>query len=132
MFTSGVNQVRPSLWLVVQEIVRSQIVAFVVFWLAVFAPVTCQYHGMMVDWFDSPPSSFMLHLDSPPGPAHVSHALQNHQMTPDVTLLMSMLTMMLPGSVVFRPAVSHTSLLLGRPIYARQRVLPPLVPPPRS
>ena len=141
MVAPGVKQYHtpPSdtLWLVLQEMVRCQIVAFVVFWLVVFAPVTCQYHGLMVDWLgsESPvmPGSMPMMESSPDitGAGSPADAFRNHQRTSDVTLTMSLFTVVLPRHIVFIPAMKGSELPLTDSVYAQEHAWPPLDPPPR-
>ena len=129
-------------WWVFQETARRQIVAWVVLWLVVYAPVTCQYHGLMIDWFGAQAEdpAFMSHQPLPmavaspdlPRSAHASPALQNHQMTSDAIQIMSLLSLMLPAGMIVLLAAIRRRFSLSRPILIRQRSLPPLEPPPRS
>ena len=129
-------------WLVFQAMARRQIVAWVALWLVVYAPVTCQYHGLMINWFGAQAEdpAFMSHpplpmaVSSPdlPGTAHPSPTLQNHQVTSDAIQIMSLLSLMLPAGMIALPAATRTRFSLTRPIPIRQRSLPPLEPPPRS
>ncbi len=120
---------------------RRQIVAWVVLWLVVYAPVTCQYHGLMLDWFGAqaedpafmsrqPPLTAVASPDLPRG-AHPFPALQNHQMTSDAIQIMSLLSLMLPAVLIALPAATRTGFSLTRPVPVHQRSLPPLEPPPR-
>jgi hypothetical protein len=129
-------------WWVFQETARRQIVAWVVLWLVVYAPVTCQYHGMMINWFGAQAEdpAFMSHQPLPmtvaspdlSRSAYPSPALQNHQLTSDAVQIMSLLSLMLPAGMIVLPAATRTRFSLTSPIPVRQRSLPPLDPPPRS
>ena len=126
-----------ALWLVLREIIRCQMVAFVVFWLAVFAPVTCQYHGLMVDWlgpeFPAMPGSMPMVESSPDitSAGSSADAFRNHQRTPDVTLTMSLFTVVLPRHIVFTPAMKGSELPLTDSVDAQEQTWQPLDPPPR-
>jgi hypothetical protein len=133
-----------TLWQVFQEVLHDQIVAFVVLWLAAFAPITCQYHGMLVDWFDPQANSthhqqagaafcslpMPMNESSFSGSAVCSHALQSHQTTSDVTVVMSLLTAIVPQHFAFRLLAEGSILYLAEPGRPPQWIpLPPDQPP---
>jgi hypothetical protein len=140
MVSPGGNQPNNSLWPAVQYLLRCQVVAFVVFWLAIFAPVTCQYHGLLMDWFAPQPvhhhhsPSTVCAIAQPGLPAWVAptcvHTLQGHQTTPDVTLIMSLFNVMIPGGVSCARSVRGTALPIrdGGSV-VRWIVAPPEQPP---
>jgi hypothetical protein len=126
--------------------VRCQVVAFAVFWLALLAPITCQYHGLLLDWrrmmqvhehhdhpTDGSCSQPMLTEDSVSADIPTClHVMQGHQTAPDVTLLMSLFDVMIPAGFVVQPPAQGALLPSPDAARPRQRAFPPPDQPPRS
>jgi hypothetical protein len=127
------------------HVLHCQVVAFVVGWLALLAPITCQYHGLLPDW-PRMVQEHTRHDHAASGSCHQSiltgasasadisaclHVPQNHQTTPNITLLMSLFNAMIPGSLVLPASAQGQFLPSPGASRLRQRTLPPPDQPPR-
>ncbi len=112
---------------------RQQLVVLLVFWLTVAAPMTCEYHGLLL--FDAPTMHAMLHLEQADHHGSVQadgHQLHNHEMATSVTLLQSLFLMALPAALIVQLPEQGRTFGLPDPTPPAEWVLPPPDQPPRS
>ena len=62
------------------EVIYCHLIFFIVFWLALFAPLYCQYHGLMMHFGD-------VHHHDASGADQFGNTLRFHQMTSSVMMM---------------------------------------------
>src|SRR5260221_5187646 len=109
----------------VGAIFHRQLVAFLIIWLAVGFPVTCQLHGMM-SMYEMEPYQ---HDSSNPEP---SCSLHEHTTAPSMTMLLSLITSMIPDQITCYCDVSGKTLSRSVVRWPLQLVIYLPEQPPRS
>jgi hypothetical protein len=112
---------------------RQQLVVLLVFWLTVAAPMTCEYHGLLL--FSAPTVHATAHLEHADHLGSVQaggHQLRNHEMATSVTLMPSLFLMALPLTLIIQLPEQGHPFGPPDPTPPREWVLPPPDQPPRS
>ena len=76
------------------EILYCHLIVLLVVWLALFAPVMCQYHGLMIH-FGAEPADHAQMADM--ASSSPQAGLRFHQMASSVTMVMSLFVAAMPG-----------------------------------
>src|SRR5260370_949372 len=85
----------------VLEILHCHVIFFLVVWLALCAPLFCQYHGLMIHFGEAH------HQDSTESD-QADTAIHFHQMASNVTMVMSLFVAAIPGGLLLlSPANVH-------------------------
>src|SRR5215475_7922771 len=95
---------RESLAQAAGAVFRHQLVAFLVIWLAIGFPVTCQVHGMM-SMYELEPHQHMGDQTS-----EYPCAIHAHNTAPSMTMLLSLITSWIPDQITCRSVISSESL----------------------
>ncbi len=108
---------------------RYQITILVTIWLAVAAPITCQYHGLLT--LNMPDPNHMGHVmpDQPPDSDHNDHTLRNHEPVSSNTL--GVFIVVLPGALTFQLPEPKSEQVMFAPITPQEWVAPLPDKPPR-
>ncbi len=109
----------------VGAIFHRQLVAFLIIWLAVGFPVTCQLHGMM-SMYEIEPHQHDSNNTEPPC------ALHDHTTAPSMTMLLSLITSMIPDQITCYYDVSGKTLSRSVVRWPLQLVIYLPEQPPRS
>ncbi len=109
----------------VGAIFHRQLVAFLIIWLAVGFPVTCQLHGMM-SMYEMEPHQHDSNNTAPPC------ALHDHTTAPSMTMLLSLITSMIPDQITCYYDVSGKTLSRSVVRWPLQLVIYLPEQPPRS
>ena len=77
----------------VLELLRCHLICFLVVWLALFAPMYCQYHGLMMNFGDKNYHDSMAAMQPDAG-------LHFHQMASSITMVMSLFVAAMPNTLL--------------------------------
>src|SRR5689334_13669173 len=120
------NRSQESLSQALGAIIQVQIVAFLVIWLAIGFPVTCQMHGTMSMYELEP------HVHSSDSGTNTEFPceLHNHTPAPSMTMLLSLITSLTPDQITCHYPVYEKPLSFSSIQWPLQlNVLPPEQPP---
>src|SRR5690242_17335744 len=122
---AGEVRSQESLTQAVGAILVRQLVAFLAIWLAVGFPVTCQVHGTM--------SMYELEQHDHMG-AETEYpcAIHNHNTAPSMTMLLSLITSMVPDQIAYHDVSSIQVLPVSIIRWPLQFAIHPPGRPPRS
>jgi hypothetical protein len=106
------------------DIVRCHLTFLLIVWLALFAPIVCQYHGVMLHFGGD--NAHHDHVEQPqPG-------LKAHEMASGVTMLMSLFVAAMPDGGLLLELVPTSAVSVHDTPLPVQPSLPPPDQPPRS
>jgi len=102
-------------------------------WLAIFAPMICEHHGLML------PSNPLMHVHHHHTTAGTPHSMQDdaqhmsaHEPASEVTLAMSILTLALPVGTAPAPDFLTTRIRIADALFPAEPDLPLPDEPPRG
>jgi len=116
-------------------LLRCQVTLWLVFWLVIFAPVTCQIHGLLIPLGET---SLHSHHHGGDAGAQCGTFAQTcapniaHQPTTSVTMVMALFIAVLPDDISFRSTVKAARLNPRNTAWPHQPLLRQPDQPPRS
>jgi hypothetical protein len=111
------------------DIARCHLIGVLILWLALFAPVTCQYHGLMIHFGgETNQSDHANHADSS-GP---ESRLQSHEMASQATVVMSLFVAVTPDDLLLLAPATARQVQPHDPRQPAQLALPVPDQPPRQ
>ncbi|MEP7287606.1 MAG: hypothetical protein ABI947_17770 [Chloroflexota bacterium] len=125
------------------DMVRCHLVIFMAFWMAIFAPVMCEYHGVMLHFGHADdPTQFHLSMHHehsneysnpvPELPQSLVPGLKVHEMASSVTMLMSLFVVAMPNPITTAEFAKPSNIFSVDANLPRQRLIAPPDQPPRS
>ena len=115
---------------------RQQLVILLIFWMTIAAPMTCQYHGLLLNGMAGVTVPLVEHIghhvSHQPGSLSADHHLTPHQMSSGTLLMQSLFLMDMPTVLPLESAEQGQLFIAPQPLLPRQWILPPPEQPPRS
>ena len=108
-----------------QDTVRCHLIVLLILWLALFAPIVCQYHGVMLHFGGDNAHTHLDHADQPPPDSRF------HEMASSVTMLMGLFVAAMPDGVMLPVSVPSSSVHIRDILLPAQPELPVPHQPPR-
>jgi hypothetical protein len=118
-----------TLWTAVGRILYCQFIMSLVFWFAFIGPITCQYHGMLINLFEDHPEHTIHEQSADDAVPFGDHRVNNHQPTSSTISLVALFTAVVPESLLTDQQAVTTIPSVQTNWPAQLAPLPPDQPP---